>query len=126
MKGEITPERIANSIRMLKNSGNELFLILEGKLDCKLYPKYFKEDKTHTVCAFGFERVEKVIDILESENQDNILGIIDADFRRVLKKGYNKNKIFITDFHDVESTLINSEAIDLYLDLAVNKSSIKK
>ncbi|CZQ97881.1 DUF4435 domain-containing protein [Trichococcus collinsii] len=128
MNEHMTPERIANAILMMKSSDKIFHLILEGKIDCKVYPKFFDKEKTHISCAFGYENILAAMARLEEEEiKENVLGIIDADFRRVLNQTIDNPQILLTDYHDIESMIINSNVLNLFTDLYIKKpSSISK
>jgi hypothetical protein len=123
MNEHITPERIANAILMMKSSDKIFHLILEGKIDCKVYPKYFDKEKTHISCAFGYENILAAVSILEQKSKENALGIIDADFRRVLNQTIDSPQILLTDYHDIESMIINSNVLNLFTDLYIKTPS---
>lgn len=127
MEKYITPDRIANAIRMLEDSEFEFFVILEGKIDQKIYPKCFKESKTNVQCGFGYENVVGAIEILEKEGQKNVIGLIDSDFKNLLNEDKKSNQVFLTDYHDIESIIINSESLNEFFGMFLKDSkSIKK
>ncbi|EHA7758380.1 TPA: DUF4435 domain-containing protein [Enterococcus faecalis] len=127
MEKYITSDRIANAIRMLGDSEFEFFVVLEGKIDQKIYPKCFKKSKTNVQCGFGYANVVGAIEILEKEDQKNVIGLIDSDFKNLLNENNESDQIFLTDYHDIESIIINSGSLNVFFDMFLKDSkSIRK
>lgn len=126
MKESITPERIANAIAMLKNDDKVFSFILEGSLDCKIYPEFFQKEKIHIQCSWGYEKLLKSIDILKERGKGNVLGIIDRDFRDITNEIIDIHNVFLTDYHDLETMIINSNSLDQMINICIkNKDKVK-
>jgi hypothetical protein len=114
MESSITPARIANAIR--QDEYNGVTVLVEGSTDIQLYRKFTRLDSCKIKPTFGKYHMRKVVAMLTEELVDSIIGIRDADFIRV--KGNAKfdinysDPIVITDYHDSESMIINSHALD--------------
>ncbi|RAJ09886.1 DUF4435 domain-containing protein [Aeromonas salmonicida] len=118
MQQHITPVRIANSLQQ-DSSFNGVYVLVEGDTDNKLYKKLTLEENTKIKVTFGKKKMRETYDILEERGFSRMMGIRDADFIRLNKTGkfdinYDKN-IFITDFHDTEVMMIDSDAFDSFI-----------
>lgn len=61
MRNNITADRIANAIRMNTNP-RMVHLVVEGKLDFQIYPKFFDEKFLVVHCANGYETILEVFE----------------------------------------------------------------
>lgn len=118
----ITPDRIANSI-MQDSSFLGHYLIVEGTKDYKLYSKFISDD-IRIKEAWGCEKVKETLNILEERGFQKKLGIIDADFSRLLNIEYRINGLFTTDCHDIEVMMIKSSALNTILDLYCRREKV--
>jgi len=119
----ITPERIANSI-MLK--GLDLnYLIVEGKTDFKLFKKFIDNDNSSIEIAFGNLNVIDVVNELKRRNFNNVIGIIDSDFR-ILDEEIEIEDVLMTDYHDMEISFINSPTFETILSNYYQENKLEK
>jgi Protein of unknown function (DUF4435) len=86
----------------------EVGVIVEAKSDEILF-----RELLHTRCIFfaaqGWENVLTMLSDAEKYAIDTVVGIIDADFKRI--RGFTlPENLFLTDYHDVEMMLAHSEA----------------
>ena len=123
MQNSITPARIANSI--LQDSDFEGFNILvEGETDVKLYQKLSCREVSKIKVTFGKKKMRDAYHLLHERGFSRVIGIRDADFIRL--KGNEKfdsdysSNIFLTDHHDSEGMMLQSQAFDDFL-LEVSK-----
>lgn len=125
MEAYITPERTANAIMQdIRFSG--YYLIVEGKKDEKLFGKFINKNEVRIKPAFGNEKVKKVIEILDERGFERKVGIIDSDFKRILKITENLGGLFITDDHDIEVMIIKTKALEHVLSVYCTSSKIKE
>ena len=82
MEENITIERIANAI-MQNTSFKGHYLIVEGPKDSKLYGKYTNDEEIIIKEAFGNQKVQEILNLLNDRGFDRKIGIIDSDFRRI-------------------------------------------
>lgn len=118
MERSITPQRIANSIQ-LDSTFTGHYLLVEGKKDINLYSKFIDREQCKIKPTFGKYKQREVYEILEERGFEKKFGIRDADFIRVPENpkfdvNYNKS-IFLTDYHDSEGMVINSNAFRDFL-----------
>ncbi len=97
-------------LKMWNDSNNRKFevgVVVEAKSDEDLFGAHFRQDCIF-FCFGGWEKVAKTIQLVNQYNIQGIVGIIDADFRRVLGIDITEENLFLTDFHDSEMMLIES------------------
>jgi len=113
MKEALTPEVMANAARMLR-SGNPgaAICIVEGADDKKFFKKIFDTSRCQFVVANGWEMAEALLDVLEQAGELGVLAIIDADFRRLDNIQPESPNLFLTDYHDLEISLVDSDAFE--------------
>jgi 5S rRNA maturation endonuclease (ribonuclease M5) len=116
MKDQITPDRIANSIRLLRGNHEGVFLIVEGHSDKLIYERLVNKQEVRVTIASGKNNAIKALSILEKEdNFRRVVAVIDADFSRIEQQILDSNNLFLTDEHDLEMMLIKSAAFDKLL-----------
>ncbi len=130
MRDLLTVERIANTIRMQKSTFQDVFLLVEGDSDKKVYERFVEQLNCRLEICKGKpsskERVISVLNILNQSNFSGIIGIIDADFDRLENIKYNNLNLFLTDTHDLETMLIKSPAFDKIIAEFGSEEKLKK
>jgi len=126
MKDQITPDRIANSIRLLRGDHEGVFLIVEGPSDKLIYERLVNKQEVRVTIASGKNNAIKALSILEKEdNFRRVVAVIDADFSRIEQQIPDSNNLFLTDEHDLEMMLIKSAAFDKLLKERGSEEKIK-
>jgi len=126
MKDQITPDRIANSIRLLRGDHEGVFLIVEGHSDKLIYERLVNKQEVRVTIASGKNNAIKALSILEKEdNFRRVVAVIDADFSRIEQQIPDSNNLFLTDEHDLEMMLIKSAAFDKLLKERGSEEKIK-
>ena len=125
MKDQITPDRIANSIRLLRGDHEGVFLIVEGHSDKLIYERLVNKQEVRVTIASGKNNAIKALSILEKENFCRVFAVIDADFSRIEQQIPHSNNLFLTDEHDLEMMLIKSAAFDKLLKERESEEKIK-
>ena len=88
------------------------------------------ENLLHEKCRFypanGWVNVIENIKKINLENNNNyaLIGIIDADFRRISDEISTEKNIFMTDHHDTEIMIISSVALEK-LNILIDKEKIQ-
>lgn len=101
MINSITADRIANSILQKRKKYNN-FILVEGSHD-RLFLLKFRHEDTQIEITFGWEKLIKVIEILRDKGFENIIGIVDLDFREFIPdKVIEDDEIILTDAHDID------------------------
>ncbi len=93
-----------------KNQGIN-FVLVEGDSDIRLFRKLFDLDKCKVeYIPGGKPKVEEcVLTLLEEYTQ--IIGVLDADFSHLDESNAKKANIFLTDFHDIEMTMLAQDEV---------------
>jgi len=111
MEDYLTPGRIANSI-LQKTSFKGSYLIVEGNNDFSLYKKFIDNSFCKIEIAFGNQNVIDIIEELKKRGYENVIGVIDSDYRRLENDLPSRSNILLTDFHDIEVMLFSSDAFE--------------
>jgi len=113
----MTPEDISyqyklNELRLdisHPNSQGINFIFVEGQSDIRLFRKLFDMEKCKVErIPGGNPKLEECVTTLVPIHS-LILGIRDSDFIRLEGDSYDHESIFLTDFHDIEMTILNTE-----------------
>ncbi len=67
MREQITPDRIANSIRFLRSAHEGVFLIVEGHSDKLIYERLVNKQEVRVTIASGKNNAIKALSILEKK-----------------------------------------------------------
>jgi hypothetical protein len=91
----------------------KVWIYLEGCDDKRLFGTIFHEDHVVLVATNGITSVKSVVRGLlqSSEKYKNVIGIVDADFDRILGVKNLDPNIFLTDNHDAEMMLIQNDTM---------------
>jgi len=124
MENHILAERIANAI-MMDNSFKGHYLVVEGQKDYKVFSKFIDHVNIRIKEAFGFEKVKLVLQILTERGFSNKIGIIDADFSRILEIEHNLEGLFLTDYHDIEVMIIKTKSLESVLRTFISNTKLQ-
>lgn len=106
---EQTPEEIVTEISM---SQNKRWLILEGSSDYNFFcGKNFFNNIVYKDVG-GWENVRDVVEKSYTDTSHNVVGLIDRDYRDLTHENPEHPKIVITDLHDIENILFESNALN--------------
>jgi hypothetical protein len=88
-----------------------VFIFVEGESDVKIFRKFFNS----TVCKVehvpgGNSKVETCTAAMTTLHP-LVFGIRDADFLRLEAVPYQKQNMFLTDFHDMEMTMVATDEV---------------
>lgn len=88
------------------NSRGRVFVLVEGETDIRLFRKFFNLDncKVENIPGGKLKLEQCVNDLVQ--NYSLIIGIRDADFIHLSNSSYTVPNMFLTDFHDIEMSLI--------------------
>jgi hypothetical protein len=128
MENSMTPSRIANSIQQ-DSDFLGFNILVEGETDVKLYRKLSCRELGKIKVTFGKKKMRDTYNILNDRGFSRVIGIRDADFIRLkgdkkFDADYSLN-IFLTDNHDSEGMMLQSQAFDDFL-LEVSKEETVK
>jgi hypothetical protein len=93
------------------NSRGRVFVFVEGETDIRLFRKLFNLDNCKVENIPGGKlKLEKCVGELVP-NHALIIGIRDADFTHLSTTPYTISNMFLTDFHDIEMSLIAEDEV---------------
>jgi hypothetical protein len=93
------------------NSHGINFIFVEGDSDIKLFRKLFSLEKCKVErIPGGNAKLEECVSSLV-ERHTLIIGIRDADFIHLSSLVYTKTNMFLTDYHDIEMTMLSQEIV---------------
>lgn len=125
LEEHITPQRIAASI-ILNAREYDSFVVVEGKTDCAVFKKFINKKSVKLEIAFGHENVIKVMEELKKQSFNGAIGIIDSDFHRLDNDFLDNQSVVLTDYHDIEIMLINSNSFDSVLENYVQSEKLEE
>jgi len=120
------PKVIANRVRQLRTQSKATILIFEGDIDQRFYNRFIDEESCLSFAPNGKGDAIHIFEILESADLDGVLFIVDADFDRLEGKYLDKNNLFLTDTHDLETMILKSRALEKLLTEYGSRQKIKK
>ena len=115
MKEFLTPERLANKIRQLREVFSGTVLIVEGDTDARVYRRYIVATQCSIEIAHNKDNAIRSLTILEQAQFKGVLAIVDADFQRLEGRILTNPNLFLTDTHDLETMMLCSPALDKIL-----------
>ncbi len=118
MKEYLTPNRIANKLRMIRTNPTYQFcsfLIVEGDTDGKFFQKLINREKCQVTISHNKANAKTILQILEEESFLGILAIVDADFEALEGRLPASPNILFTDTHDLETMILQSPALEKIL-----------
>ena len=108
MKDQLLPDRFANKLMMMKSHNS--FLIVEGRKD-ELFFSKFRDDSCHIEETHGKENLISTILILNERKFGKALAIRDSDFDKITLKNESIENLLLTDFHDIEISILCSKTL---------------
>lgn len=113
-KKEITYNEKLNELKLITshpNNSGRVFVLVEGESDIILYRKLFNFDNCKVECIPGGnpKLEECVVDLVKTYSY--VIGIRDSDFINIELTEYKKPNIFLTDYHDIEMTIISEDEV---------------
>jgi len=127
MRIHLTPNDIANTIRMAHSLHKGAFLIVEGTTDARAYERFVDKIECVIIPACNKENAIGALSILEKNMFSGIVTIIDSDFTKLDKKKLNiSENLLLTDTHDLETMILKSLALEKVLSEFSSDSKVKK
>lgn len=122
MRDQLTKYRKANAIlQKLKPDKKKWIILVEGKSDRIFYGKFVLQEKVQVSSCDGCKNLLEIAEVLEERKIENFIGILDSDFRRLDNEEINDPKIFHTDYHDIEISILESRALQDVLNKYINE-----
>jgi hypothetical protein len=115
MREYITPDRIANTIRLQRSQYTGSFLIAEGDTDARAWKNLMDSTKCRVVIAHNKNNAIAALNILEQANVAGVVAVVDADFDILEETVLLSQNLLLTDTHDLETMLLKSPALEKVL-----------
>jgi hypothetical protein len=128
MRENLTAQRFANKIRMMRSQDMRTFLIVEGSTDQHFYQFLVDREKKHCLVIKADNR-QNAIDALNNLEQTQFMGvlaIVDADFDVLKQTVPSSDNVLLTDSHDLETMILKSPALDKFLGTYGSEEKIDK
>ena len=106
---------VAAEVQMTRSGFPGTVLIVEGDHDCRIYERFLCNDNCRVIPAHGRVNAINAIDITEQAGTPGVLAIVDADFWHILGIPHASSNIIVTDAHDIETMMVESQALDVVL-----------
>lgn len=126
MKQYITPDVLANQVRMQRAAFTGAFVFVEGVSDERFYSLFFDSDSCKIIITHGRPQVLAVCAILDRACFVGFIGIADADFDHAEGRTAPTPSVILTDRHDAECFLIGSDAFDRVLHEHADRQKLSK
>jgi len=111
---DITYQDKLNELRLDITHPNSLgvnFILVEGDSDIRLFRKLFDIEKCKIEnIPGGKNKLEECVDTLVNI-YPLVVGIRDTDFLNLNNVNYTKQNMFLTDKHDIETTILSDEDV---------------
>jgi len=110
-----TASIIANSIRLHREQDPKTVVILEGSTDKRVFEEIFDITKCRLVFSSSREKAVQILEEFDNHPLDGIIAIIDKESDNLDGFLWNKPNLFFTDSHDLETMIIQSDALKIFL-----------
>jgi hypothetical protein len=126
MKDSINPNTIANQVRMAASHHRGSFLLVEGDTDARIFKGFVDKSACLVIVGYNKDNVLQAVELLLKKGPKGIVAIVDSDFWLLDKKNPPRDCIFATDSHDLETMMLQTEALSKVLRELASKEKIKK
>lgn len=117
---------LKQSVSGYKTSGR-FTVFVEGIDDAILYSNFFNSNNVAVEDTSGVHRLTEIVKYLDSHGLEKyFIAIKDSDFDRLNNLTPAYNNLFLTDKHDLETTIISVSAIEKLLKETLRYSDVKK
>lgn len=118
------PGVIIAEINLLKETHDGGFLLVEGDDDSKFWKLHVKKNCNIRI-AGSKSTLLGAARQLESHEDGQVVGVIDADFDHVRGIDHALERVVSTDFHDLEMILVKSGAFERVLARIINEQLLQ-
>ncbi len=123
-----TPQQIFDEMMLefLHNNSKKLVgILVEGKSNEVLFRKLLSTPKCRFYQSNGWENVLTIVEKTNLQKSKGVIGIIDADFKRILGQKNTIDNLFWTDYHDTEIMCVYSPVWDNILNQYYQKDKFE-
>lgn len=121
----LTADDIAAEAEMVRARFKGSILFLEGSADLLLFERFIDAAHCYALIAYGKENAIGAVQILESKRSAGILAIVDADHWHVLGQTVPSTNVIVTDLHDIELMLIQSDSFQRVINEYASAHKVK-
>lgn len=126
-KGHNLDEDIVTLAHKTQSTINCVIVLIEGPDDETIYEKFFVSSKVDLHVCNGCTRVANNLSKKrKAEGKDDVLAIIDSDFRKLENPKKCNSYIFYTDCHDMEMTIFCIPDLYLRIYKEINRLTSRK
>ena len=115
MRIKIDAWDIYGDIRLSRSTYSGTFVIVEGIKDGLLFENFFNIDVCVILVAKNKNNVLDAMELLSRDEFEGVLAILDNDYWFLEGRIIGDPNILLTDLHDTETMIINSEALERVL-----------
>ena len=109
------------------HSNDKFSVLVEGPDDVIVYEKFFSKNRVEVYCMSGCYKLLEVVESLDGNGwEDHFVAIKDADYDRLDRRVYPYSNLFLTDAHDLETTIIDGEILENIMKENLKYEEIKK
>ena len=124
MKQFLTPNDLANQVRLTRTQHKGTIIIPEGSTDSRVLSRYIDQKSARLIAANGKDNSLLTLNILESSNVDGIISLVDSDFWKLENYNPNSKNVLCTDTHDFDTMLISSPAFEKLISEFANRHKL--
>jgi len=106
---------LAAEVRMERQKHKGSFLLVEGASDIKRFERLVDEAACSFVNCFGKDNVVEAIEQLYEDGFPGALGMVDADFDRLLQNHNEHEGIVASGHHDFDLDTVSSTCFERYI-----------
>jgi hypothetical protein len=107
----VTGNDVAVEVRMSRSAFAGAIVLVEGDDDILFLERFTNTDECILLPARGKDNVLTALRLLDEEEFAGALGIVDADFWHIMPPNEEPENVCLTDYHDIEIMIIESEAL---------------
>jgi hypothetical protein len=120
----LSPDSIAVTIRMLRETFSGSFLLVEGDVDARFFKRFVDNLACHVHVCFCRASVIRVVSLLDEGGFIGHLGIIDKDFADIFGEHLDGDNLIYTDENDIELTIFQSDVFERVLHEYCNEGRV--
>jgi hypothetical protein len=117
---------IAAEVRMERQTHKGSFVLVEGANDIKRFQRVIDAQICSFVNCFGKRNVEEAIEILYDDGFSGALGMVDADFDRILGRPVEREGLAVSANHDFDLDVSATTVFERYLEEVADKAKLTK
>jgi hypothetical protein len=110
-----TAWEVANEVKLERQVNKRTLLIIEGKNDARIFPKFIDDKHCTIIVADGKPNTMKAVEYLRDWGIMGYISVVDSDFDRLNGVDNSSDDIIVTEFHDIDLVVFESTALTHFL-----------